>query len=123
MMYPSLIKFCSGQVNHTDHFLFQQYCYFPLQVNNKRMAGMTVASLKHHIALQPLFVIMGVGLVFVGAYCFRYRKTKVQIFQQTFSLLAFLPIGISFPDCLQREGGGAFCKVGFFKLNQTIIFW
>ena len=40
------------------------------------MAGMTVASLKHHIALQPLFVIMGVGLVFVGAYCFRYRKTK-----------------------------------------------
>merc|ERR1712179_624540 len=36
------------------------------KVNNKPMAGMTAKSLKHHIALQPLFVIMGVGLVFVG---------------------------------------------------------
>ena len=30
--------------------------------------GLTVKTLKHHVALQPLFVIMGVGIVFVCAY-------------------------------------------------------
>ena len=60
------------------------------------MAGMTVASLKHHIALQPLFVIMGVGLVFVGAYCFRYRKTitfiSMHIFNCAFTLINVFPV-------------------------------
>merc|ERR1719414_468091 len=32
------------------------------------MQGMTLKSLKHHTALQPLFVIMGAGIVFVVAY-------------------------------------------------------
>ena len=30
--------------------------------------GLTLATVKHHVALQPLFVIMGVGIVFVCAY-------------------------------------------------------
>jgi len=49
------------------------------KVNNKPMAGMTAKSLKHHIALQPLFVIMGVGLVFVGAYCFRLATKTTDV--------------------------------------------
>ena len=32
---------------------------------------MTVRSLKHHVALQPLFAIMGGGIAFVMYYCFR----------------------------------------------------
>ena len=36
--------------------------------NNGLCQGMTVASLKHHVALQPLFVIMGVGIAFVSLY-------------------------------------------------------
>ena len=36
------------------------------------MAGMTMKSLKHHTALQPLFIIMTGGIIFVAAYCFRY---------------------------------------------------
>ena len=32
------------------------------------MQGLSIKSLKHHVALQPLFVIMGVGIVFVTAY-------------------------------------------------------
>jgi hypothetical protein len=35
------------------------------------MQGLTMKSLKHHTALQPLFVIIGAGMVFVGAYIFR----------------------------------------------------
>ena len=40
--------------------------------NNGLCQGMTVASLKHHTALQPLFVIMGIGIVFVAAYIGRF---------------------------------------------------
>ena len=36
--------------------------------NNGMPQGMTVASIKHHTALQPLFAIMTVGIIFVGAY-------------------------------------------------------
>ena len=32
------------------------------------LQGLTLKSLKHHVALQPLFVIMGAGIIFVGAY-------------------------------------------------------
>jgi hypothetical protein len=32
------------------------------------MQGLTIKSLKHHTALQPLFIIMGAGIVFVCAY-------------------------------------------------------
>ena len=32
------------------------------------MQGLTLKSIKHHVALQPLFVIMGVGIVFVSLY-------------------------------------------------------
>eukprot|EP00088_Acartia_fossae_P064224 TRINITY_DN789_c0_g1_i2.p1 TRINITY_DN789_c0_g1~~TRINITY_DN789_c0_g1_i2.p1 ORF type:complete len:111 (-),score=38.77 TRINITY_DN789_c0_g1_i2:588-920(-) len=41
------------------------------KANNVAMQGMTAKSLRHHKALQPLFVIIGAGMVFVGAYCFR----------------------------------------------------
>merc|ERR1712032_1150719 len=37
----------------------------------KLMQGLSVKSLKHHVALQPLFVIMTAGIIFVGAYCGR----------------------------------------------------
>ena len=36
------------------------------------MQGMNVKSLKHHIALWPLFIIMGAGSCMVTAYCIRY---------------------------------------------------
>ena len=41
------------------------------QANNDirtAMQGMTMKSIKHHVALQPLFVIMGVGITFVCLY-------------------------------------------------------
>ena len=40
--------------------------------------GLSVASLKHHVALQPLFVIMGVGIVFVCAYVGRYTQKHTE---------------------------------------------
>ena len=36
-----------------------------------------MASIKHHVALQPLFVIMGVGIVFVSLYVGRYEDEDV----------------------------------------------
>merc|ERR1712059_173758 len=33
------------------------------------MRGLSIKSLKHHVALQPLFAIMGAGIVFVAVYC------------------------------------------------------
>ena len=43
---------------------------YDLQANNKlsAMQGLTLKSLKHHVALQPLFLIMGGGMIFVCAY-------------------------------------------------------
>merc|ERR1712110_832387 len=38
---------------------------------NKTPQGLTVKSLKHHYALIPLAVIMGAGMIFVGAFCVR----------------------------------------------------
>ena len=35
--------------------------------NGTRMQGMTLASLRHHVALQPLFIIMGAG-IFVNIF-------------------------------------------------------
>lgn len=36
---------------------------------------MTLKSLKHHVALQPLFIIMGGGIAFVAYYCWRLAAT------------------------------------------------
>jgi len=47
--------------------------------NNGLCQGMTVASLKHHVALQPLFVIMGVGIVFVCAYIGRLASKTTDV--------------------------------------------
>ena len=44
------------------------------QANNNpftAMQGTTLKSLKHHTALQPLFIIMGAGIAFVALYCGR----------------------------------------------------
>ena len=44
---------------------------FYSQANNDirtAMQGMTMKSIKHHVALQPLFVIMGAGIAFVCLY-------------------------------------------------------
>merc|ERR1719318_1618244 len=45
---------------------------------------MTLKSLKHHTALQPLFVIMGAGIVFVcaGRYQTQQRKEESSILQK-----------------------------------------
>lgn len=40
---------------------------------------MDVASLRHHTALQPLFVFMAAGLVFVGAYVIRLGTKTTDI--------------------------------------------
>ena len=40
---------------------------------------MTLASLKHHVALTPLFAIMGAGITFVAAYCWRLAATTTDV--------------------------------------------
>jgi len=47
--------------------------------NNAPCQGMTVKSLKHHIALQPLFIIMGCGIIFVTAYCARLALKSTDV--------------------------------------------
>ena len=51
------------------------------QPNNdlRLMQGLSIKSLKHHVALQPLAIIMGVGIAFVAAYIGRYvvRCSKI----------------------------------------------
>merc|ERR1712080_722091 len=37
----------------------------------RKMQGMNLASLRHHVALQPLALIMVGGMIFVGAYIAR----------------------------------------------------
>jgi len=39
--------------------------------NGTRMQGMTAASLRHHVALQPLFLIIGAGMTMVTAMIIR----------------------------------------------------
>merc|ERR1712105_559614 len=43
------------------------------------MAGMTMKSLKHHTALQPLALIMTGGIIFVAAYCARLASKTTDI--------------------------------------------
>ena len=43
------------------------------------MQGMTIKSLKHHVALQPLFVIMGVGITFVALYIGRLASKTTDV--------------------------------------------
>jgi hypothetical protein len=52
------------------------------------MQGLTMKSLKHHVALQPLFVIIGAGMVFVGAYVFR-SATKGLLFANFFYIFLY----------------------------------
>ena len=40
---------------------------------------MTADSLKHHTALQPLFMIMGLGMAFVGAYILRLATKTTDV--------------------------------------------
>jgi len=37
----------------------------------KKMQGLSLSSLRHHVALQPLFFIMAAGVTFVTAACLR----------------------------------------------------
>lgn len=39
--------------------------------NVKQMQGLSLKSLRHHVAIQPLFAIMAAGMAFVAAYCGR----------------------------------------------------
>ncbi|XP_023324705.1 cytochrome c oxidase subunit NDUFA4 [Eurytemora carolleeae] len=43
------------------------------------MQGLTLKSLKHHVALQPLFAIIGAGCIFVGAYLYRLAAKTTDI--------------------------------------------
>ena len=71
-----------GDYLDLDHDYFDDYLdhdhhddcaddhYWSLQPNNdlRLMQGLSIKSLKHHVALQPLAIIMGVGIAFVAAY-------------------------------------------------------
>jgi len=43
------------------------------------MQGLTLKSLKHHTALQPLFIIMGAGIVFVSLYVGRLATRTTDV--------------------------------------------
>ena len=45
----------------------------------KHMQGLSLKSLKHHKALQPLFIIMGGGMIFVAAYIGRLATKSTDI--------------------------------------------
>jgi len=47
--------------------------------NSKPMQGLTMASLNHLKALQPLFAIIGAGMVFVAAYCIRLASKTTDV--------------------------------------------
>merc|ERR1712218_230135 len=40
------------------------------------MQGLSIKSLKHHVALQPLMAIMAVGMTFVAFYCGRLASRQ-----------------------------------------------
>eukprot|EP00088_Acartia_fossae_P060061 TRINITY_DN7184_c0_g1_i1.p2 TRINITY_DN7184_c0_g1~~TRINITY_DN7184_c0_g1_i1.p2 ORF type:complete len:115 (+),score=38.18 TRINITY_DN7184_c0_g1_i1:49-393(+) len=43
------------------------------------MQGLTIKSLKHHVALQPLFAIIGAGMIFVAAYIGRLASKTTDV--------------------------------------------
>jgi len=47
--------------------------------NNRKPPGMDWASLKHHVALQPLFLIIGGGMIFVTAYVGRLASKTTDV--------------------------------------------
>jgi len=50
-----------------------------LQNNNPYMQGLTMKSIKHHKALQPLFAIIGGGMLFVAVYLGRLASKTTEI--------------------------------------------
>lgn len=71
--------FLSKMLRAADHpYLFGKGGRLP---NNAPglMQGLTLKSLKHHVALQPLFVIMGAGIIFVGAYIGRLASKTTDV--------------------------------------------
>jgi len=71
--------FLSKMLRAADHpYLFGKGGRLP---NNAPglMQGLTLKSLKHHVALQPLFVIMGAGIIFVGAYIGRLAMKTTDV--------------------------------------------
>jgi len=50
-----------------------------MENNSKLMQGLTMNSLRHHVALQPLFVIIGGGMIFVAAYVARLASKTTDI--------------------------------------------
>jgi len=50
-----------------------------MENNSQKMQGLTMSSLRHHKALQPLFIIIGGGMIFVGAYLFRLAAKTTDI--------------------------------------------
>jgi len=47
--------------------------------NALKMQGMTLKSLKHHYALQPLFIIMGAGVTMVVSMCVRAATKQTDV--------------------------------------------
>ena len=56
--------------NYTARKILRERLKKYLQPNNdlKLMQGLSIKSLKHHVALQPLAIIMVGGMAFVAAY-------------------------------------------------------
>lgn len=79
------------------------------------MQGLTAKSLRHHKALQPLFVIIGAGMVFVAAYCARLAskttdvnwskqkdQTSLYNYYDNRQFKMFNPLGIDYNNTSQR---------------------
>jgi len=47
--------------------------------NNGTPQGLTIPTIKHHVALQPLFVIMGAGIIFVALYVGRLASKTTDV--------------------------------------------
>jgi len=50
-----------------------------LENNSPYMQGLTMKSIKHHKALQPLFAIIAGGMIFVGVYLGRLASKTTDI--------------------------------------------
>merc|ERR1719159_1679510 len=57
------------------------YCGGGRMPNNdlRLMQGLSIKSLKHHVALQPLMAIMAVGMTFVAFYCGRLASKTTDV--------------------------------------------
>ena len=70
------------------------------------LQGLTLKSLKHHVALQPLFVIMGAGIIFVGAYIGRLVNCTSIYLTKTVTLDSLLQTCLQDYRCKLEQAEG-----------------